>query len=255
MQDSPGNVGDSTEIPVEIGDRKIIKTVRQTMRTREYEAFCTAMEKSLASFGGYVSSSHYYNGENVGYRSADFVLRVPAASLEAFLNTLGEKGRVVSYQDSKEDVTLAYVDVESRIKVLEAEEKALLSMLEGTTDISTLLQVRRQLSETQQDLASLRAQKKTYDDLIAYSTVYLALEETDYIPAAGEKTFFGTVGQNFVNSLNSIGRGFRGFGIWLFGRSPYILFFGGLGVGLFFLLRFLARRRTAGRGQNDGQQK
>lgn len=255
MDTEPGASDDVTVKVDGPSDRKIIKTVRQTMRTREYEAFCANLESALSAAGGYVSSSRYYNRENVGYRSADFVLRIPASALDAFLTALGEKGSVVSYQDETDDVTLAYVDVESRIAVLAAEESALLRMLEESVDTTTLLAVRKQLSETQSELASLRAQKRTYDDLIAYSTLYLSLEEADYVPATADPSFFGAIGQNFVNSLYSIGRGFRGFGIWLFGRSPYILFFGGIIAGVFFLLRHLLRRRSAGKNGQGEQEK
>ena len=48
---------------------------------------------------------------------------------------------------------------------------SLMEMLEQAQDVETLLAIRTELSDVQYQLESYEAQKRAYDDLVAYSTV------------------------------------------------------------------------------------
>lgn len=224
-------------------DRKIIKTVYETVQTKEYDTFIEKLKTAVADANGYFSSSRYSGDgyEERGERNAYFEIRIPADGLAAFTEAVGKMGSVSHYTESVDDVTAAYVDVESRIAVLTAEEAALLDILSKSENVSDMLVIRKQLSDVQADLASLSAQKKTYDSLVAYSTVNLTLQEVDREVKA-EETFFGEVGGQFSDSLVGIGRFFRGFAVFFLGNSPVIVLLAAVGVGIFFLARALSRR-------------
>lgn len=241
--DKDAALGDSIGGDVLSADRKIIKTVHETVETKEYDSFIPRLKSAVTEKGGYFASSRYSgNGyETSGNRSASFEIRIPADRLSEFTEALGGMGSVSYFLEEANDVTAAYVDVESRIAVLEAEETALLDILSKSETVSDMLEIRYRLSSVQADLASLRAQKNTYDSLVAYSTVNLTLREVEREKVA-DNTFFGEVGEQFMDSLSSLGDFFRGLGVFFLGNSPILILLAAVGVGAFFLVRHFVRR-------------
>ncbi len=246
-----GGTTDSGDVLDE--SRKIIKTVNESVQTEDYEGFLDQMNATVGALGGYVTSANYrgdtyYNRESLRY--ANVTVRIPAEKLSEFTERIEGISVVTSYTESVDDVTAAYVDVESRIAVLTAEEAALLEMLSAAETVSTALEIRTRLSAVQGDLASLKAQKNTYDTLVAYSTVHLNVSEVRRAEST-DPTFFEEVGYNFSDSLDSIGQGLRAFAVWLLGDIIYIVIVAGLLAGAFFAGRYLLRRRRLAKGRTE----
>jgi len=236
-------------------DRKIIKNVHESVQTDNYEEFLRALDTAVASADGYFQTmeergdSYYHNG-SLRYLSA--VIRIPAENLAELTAAIDGAAVVTSYRESVDDVTTAYIDVESRIAVLKAEETALIAMLTEATSVDISLKIRERLLEVQSDLASLEKQKESYDDKISYSTVYLNVNEVRRATVENP-TFIEEVKGEFSDTVYEIGEGFRSFGIWLLGDSIYILIWCGVITGAFFLLRFLLKRHTALRSKRKEQ--
>ena len=235
-----------------VENRKIIKNVNETVQTDRYDEFIASLYEAVNNAGGYVSDKNergesYYNEDSLRY--ASFTVRIPAQALSDFTARVDSLAVVTYYSESQNDVTGAYIDTESRIAVLEAEESALLDMLALATSVDSALSIRTRLVEVQSDLASLRRQLESYDDRVAYSTVYLTVSEVRRA-VEREQSFFEEVGGNFKDSLYGIGKGLRAFAVWLLGDFLYILLFLAVATAVFFLLRFVYRRfRASGKGE------
>ena len=240
-----GDITDSATSDLLDADRKIIKTVNESVQTDSYDSFIKSISEAVASVGGYISSKEehgdsYYNSQTL--RSSYYTIRIPAEKLDEFTKNVDSLAVVTSYNESMLDVTEAYVDVESRIAVYESERIALLEMLEKSEDVNTLLEIRTRLLTVEADLASLKAQKQSYDSRIAYSTVYLRVNEVRRV-VSDNPGFFEEIGANFSDSVYEIGEGIRDFAVWLIGDILYILLVCAVGVGIFFLARFIYRKR------------
>ncbi len=234
-------------------DRKIIKTVYESVHTDKYDSFLSSLRSTINEAGGYISSASYnsasyYNSDAL--REARFVIRIPAEKLTSFTTTVESLGIVYSYNESMSDVTAAYVDVESRIAVLAAEETALLEMLSLATTVSDSMTIRTRLNEVQSDLASLEAQKRTYDSLISYSTVNMTVYEVRRAEAVNP-SFFEEVSGTFSDSLADIGDGLRSFAIWFLGNIIYIVLFAALVTGGTFLIIRYRRKRAVKVGEKS----
>ena len=235
-------------------DRKIIKTVNQSLQTDDFDNLLKEINSLISTLGGYVSESNlsgenYYHQDNLRY--ASLTLRIPAEKLSEFTAGLDGKAVVTNYNESEVDVTGNYIDVESRLSVLRAEETALLDMLGKSSDVDTMIKIRTRLNEVQSDIASLEAQKKDYDSRIAYSTVYLRVNEVRRA-TGNDPTFFEEVGDVFMNSLYDIGEFFRGLGVFLIGGFLYIIIWGGvIFAALFLILKFVKKRREKKKNKKD----
>lgn len=228
-----------------ITDRKIIKTVYETVETENYDDAIEALKSKVAALGGYFVSSRYSGGANAeNARKASFEIRIPAEKLADFTSEVEGLATVLSYNETANDITLSYIDTASRIEVLETKEKAFLAMAENAKTTSELLEIEKYLSDVQATLASLRAQKQNYDTLVSYSTVHLDLREVLH-ERATDGTFFSEVGHDFTESLSAIGFFFRSLGVFLLGSSPILILIAAIGVGCFFLVRAVLRKKKA----------
>ena len=225
-------------------DRKIIKTVYETVETEGYSEFTIALREKVAELGGYFEASNQY-GSELTRRRAYYVIRLPQDKLDELTADIDNNATVLSYSDSIDDVTGAYIDVESKISVLEAEEAALLEMLEKTENLEQMLLVRSSLTSVQSELASLRNQKKSYDSRIAYSTVNLTVQEV-LKETNPDKSFGEDLKDSFLEGTEDFAEGFRSFFIWLVGNLFSIILTLSVLVGAFFLVRFIIRKKRKG---------
>lgn len=225
-------------------NRKIIKNVSESVQTDKFDDFLDSLYAAISEAGGYVSSSNYSGDsyyDDSSLRNANITIRIPSENLSEFTEKVESLAVVTSYNEYIDDVTNKYIDVTSRIAVLEAEETALLNILESATTTSDMLDIRTRLLDVQSDLASLRAQRDSIDDKVEYSTVTLRVREVRRA-VAQNVGFFDEVGGNFLDSVYDIGEGLRAFAVWLLGDILYILLVGGVITGVFFLVRFLVRK-------------
>lgn len=233
-------------------NRKIIKTVNQSVQTEACDEFLASLNEAIAAVDGYISSSNYrgnnyYNDSSLRY--ASITVRVPAERLDDFTKSVNSLAVVTYFSENVSDVTLSYIDIESRISVLEAEETALKAMLGKAENVTQMLSIRQSLLDVQSDLASLRAQKNSYDDKIAYSTVNLTVNEVKRAVAQSKNPgFFEEVAINFSDNLYDIGQFFRGLAVWLLGDSLVIIIWAAVITGIVLLYRLWKKRNPDKKG-------
>ena len=229
---------------IEGENRKIIKNVNESVQTDKFDEFLDSLYTAISDAEGYVSSSNYSGDsyyDSSTLRTANITIRIPAEKLSEFTSRVENMAVVTSYNEYINDVTNQYIDVTSRIAVLEAEETALLEILKSATTTAEMLDIRTRLVSVQSDLASFRAQRDSIDDKVEYSTVSLHVREVRRA-VAQNVGFFDEVGGRFLDSVYDIGEGLRAFAVWLLGDILYILLVVGIIIGIFFLARFLLRR-------------
>ena len=241
-----------TETIAPSSERKIIKTANLSAESATYDDFLTSLSTAVQNAGGYYASASYSGKAENKNRFANLTIRVPADRFDAFRAEVEGFATVLSYSETMDDVTSAYVDIESRIAVLEAEEKALLAILEKTETVSDAITVRKSLTDVQSDLAALRAQKASYDERIDYSTLHLSVREVERERlAAGSDGFFAKLGDTFMESVSAIGSALRAFAIWFLGNIVAIALVAAIGVGTVFFIRWLVRKKRVKKQKAD----
>ena len=226
-------------------DRKIILNASLTIEALDFDATCMALMNALKDAGGYVASTDLYSPSYEGARRhATYELRVPAAQYEAFLQNAGSAGNLVNRQESTEDVTRAYVDVESRLRSLRLQEERLFEMMEQAGELETLLAIQNQLTEVQYQIDSYTSQRNTYDDLVSYSTVTVYVEEVRVFTEA-PVTFGDRVAEAFRGSWRSFGEGVQDFAVGFIYFLPTLLVLCVLAAILIPLVRALSKRSRA----------
>lgn len=222
--------------------QKLIRYLDYTIETKEFDTFVQELGELVSTAKGYVEQSEVSQDEAQSYaqgkRYASYTLRIPADGLEAFKQELQEKGTITRQSERVEDVTLNYVDVESHITALKTEQDSLLKMLEQADTIETILAIQNQLTQVRYQLESYESQKRTYDNDINYSTVYVYVQEVER-ESQNTDTYGGELLEKLSGNFHGILTGLRSFSLWFLGAMPYWIL-----LGLLFLVFWVVYKKA-----------
>lgn len=247
------------EAQVENG-RKLIRTVSLSLETKEFDSVLTNLSTKTTELGGYIETSSV-NGNSYSHHStryASYVIRIPADKLNEFVEVVSELGNVTQKNESVEDVTLRYIDVESHKKALETEQERLLELLSKAENMEEILTIESKLSDIRYEIENYESQLKTMDNQIDYSTVSVYVDEVERVTDTGEKGFFEEIKERFGNSLYVVARGIRGLVIGILGSLPILIVCGGvIAVAVIVVRKILKKRnmRKEDRTQNSDIEK
>ena len=125
--------------------RKLVETVNLEVETRQFEQMMSLLETQIQDMNGYIESMDSYNGSSYSdYRSlryANLTVRLPGRNLNGFLTAVSDAGNVVRSSKSVDDVTLSYVDMESRRNTLQKEQERLIEFLDRAENIEEIINI------------------------------------------------------------------------------------------------------------------
>ncbi len=204
----------SSETAQALQQRKLIRTVHMSVETRQFDQLLVDLKTQVTDLGGYIEGSDIYNNSSYNVwgedaqlqnRSASLVLRIPSEKLDVFLEQVEGATNVLSRSDSVEDVTLSYVDLESHKKVLETEQKRLLTLLEQAESMEDIIALESRLSEVRYQLESMESQLRTYDNQVDYSTLYLDVQEVKRITEnPGRQSTWERIREGFAGNVERV---------------------------------------------------
>ena len=116
-------------------------------------------------YGGWIEARNDYQ----------ITLRITAKHLFEAIEELSALGLVLDKQLFAEDVTAQYVDLESRIRVLEQLVAHLEALLARTDSVELALEIRRALDRARIELEAARARMRQLMELVDFSTLTLIL--------------------------------------------------------------------------------
>ena len=227
-------------------DRKLIRTIYLEAETEELDPLLETLNQQITGLGGYVQSKNLYNGSTYSSRRTrhmNMTIRVPAENADALITHLSGQTNVVSSNESIDDVTLQYVDTESRVKALETEQARLMELLEKANSLTDILEIESRLTQVRYELESYASRLRTLDNQITYATIHLTVTEVTESTPVEVKTPWQRIGSGFVSSIRQIGRGIVECFVWVLSNSPFLVLWGGIGFGALFLVRKIRAKR------------
>ncbi|MHB8780979.1 MAG: DUF4349 domain-containing protein [Candidatus Geothermincolia bacterium] len=190
------------------------------------------------SLGGYLVSENSYSRD--GRVRGSITIKVPAERFEEALAELLAYGEVTANRTTTNDVTQEYVDLESRIRHLEAEEAFYLGLIGEADDVSEMLAISDRLSGVQQAKETAMGRRELLDNQVAYAAVTLALTESEGGAETGEKGFWSRVWSGF----EAFGRGARSVALGLLYSLPFLALAVLLIAAVMMVLRRWRRRNA-----------
>ncbi len=247
-----GSLSSSADTDVgenDLAARKLIKNAELTVETREFDAFMATLEANIASAGAYISASSVSGNsfDTSRVRYAYITVRVPAETYAGFVSGVSAYGNVTYQTESVNDVTLTYVDTESRIKAYETEYATLLDILDKATSLDDVLVIQNRITEVTYQLEAYRSKLRTYDDLISYCTVRLTISEvvelTEVKPTP--MTLGERMARGWSDTWEELGDGAEDFAVWFVSALPVIAIWAVIIVVCVLVIRRAIRRGKA----------
>ena len=220
-----------------------VKNTRETMRE---------IQAMVKTSGGIVSNSNIYEMRE-GQFGAYMTLRVPEKAFDAIMEQLETYGKTSNVSTSTDDVTMHYVDLESRLKNQKAQEDRLVEILEMAETVEEVLEVQRELFRVRGDIEAMTAQLTHLQDQVSYSTINLSLREeaipTETISPGAFADFGKRVSQAFIGSINFIMNAVSIIILIFVAILPVLVVLGLFVLILVLLVRKLSRRRQLNKAQ------
>ena len=233
----------SADTPAVSDGQKLIRRVRLTAETEDYTAFMNSLNDRINELGGYVEE---LDANTSGSRpNADMTIRIPADRLDTLVTHIDGASNVTWRSESQENVTLQYVDTESRIKALHTEEERLLALLEKAESLTDILQIEDRLGEVRYELESASSSLRTLANKVDYATVTLSVRQVETYTPTQEEGFWSGIGTGFVASAN---------GVWTFLKNlfrgliialPYLALIGVVVLVVLLCIRLSLRGKKA----------
>ena len=236
-------------------DRKLIRNVNLSLQTKEFDTVLENMSQKVKDLGGYIQDSSVW-GSSSDYsssRSASYTLRIPSDKLDEFIDVVETLGNVTYKNESVDDVTLRYVDVDSHKKALETEQERLLALLEKAENVEDIITIENRLSDVRYELENYESQIRLLDNQIDYSTVYVDVSEVSRVTDTGKQGFFEEVASRFSDSVYVVLMGLRGFAIGILGSLPILVVWGVILAVVVILLRKFVFKKSKKNKKNTDQ--
>lgn len=154
-------------------DRKVITTVRTTLKVSDVGSAMKSIESDVRSYNGFIESSSIDTGsENTG----SMTVAVPADDLEEFEAGLEDSRDVESRNVDREDVTDSYNQLETEIESLKTEHQRLRELINQTDDVENLIKLQERMSQVRSQINYKQDRLDRLSEDIEYSKVHITLE-------------------------------------------------------------------------------
>jgi Domain of unknown function (DUF4349) len=165
-------------------ERIVIKNADLAIVVKDVEGRMKNIQVMAEQMGGFVVSSNLYESYTSNYvevPEGQIVIRIPSEKLEEVMDNI--KKDVVEVQSetvSGQDVTAEYVDLQSRLKSLEAAETQLEEIMKTATETEDVVNIFNQLVSYREQIEVVKGQIKYYDEAASLSAVSVRIiaEET-----------------------------------------------------------------------------
>lgn len=238
--------GSTTSSGTQFADQKLIKTVDLRAETEDLDALLAKLGEQITALGGYTEYQNIYNGSayaSYRTRSAELTVRIPADALSGFLTQVEDFSNVISKTESVDDVTLQYVDTQSRLEALQAEHDRLVELMEKAETMSDLLEIEARLTEVRYELESVASQLRVLENHVSYATIELYIEEVEVLTEVEEPTVWERISTGFMRNLQNLGDALVNLFVWIVTYSPQLLIFAGVIALIVWLCRRSIRKR------------
>jgi hypothetical protein len=231
-------------------ERLVIQNANLSMVVKDPRVTMEKIEAMAKTMGGYLVSSNLYDtvspqGEKLP--QATIVVRVPAAKLDDALKQIKSDALEAPTETrSGQDVTQDYVDLQSRLRNLEAEADQLTKIMNEATKTEDVLNVYNQLAAVQEQIEVTKGQIQYYEQSAAFSEIstQLAAQESLTPIKVGGWTPQGALGR----ALQSLVNFFHGLVDFLIVFVVYwlpVLIVLAIPIAIaYFIIRAIVRRRS-----------
>lgn len=170
-------------------DRKVVTTVRTTLKVDDVATAQESTEELVNEYNGFIESSSIDKRNEVSGR---MTVAIPAENLSSFMSGLESSYRVESQNSDRTDVTDRYNELEAELEAKQQEMQQLEELMNRAENVSDLVEIQERMSELRSRINYLQKQLDNLDERVEYSTVHITFEGPELLKASFDlqETFF-----------------------------------------------------------------
>lgn len=159
-----------------------------SIETKDMDQTMAKIKDLISENDGFIESESYYSSRGKTY---NLTVRIPSANYNKFMDSSNDAGTVVSRSSSAENVSQEYSDTEKALEIYEAQEKRYIRELSELEDEAAVIEMESRLADLQVTIAQLKSRRSQIETDVAYSYIYLDVEEVEEIVEPTHKSTFG----------------------------------------------------------------
>lgn len=174
---SGGGVANGTNSTAPASDRKVIRTGDLKLLVAKAEATSEQIKTIANTLGGFVDNVYIYDVTDAS-KAGSVTIKVPADKFDNAVKEIKKLAiKVENEKVSASDVTEAWVDLQARLKSLQAEEAQYLEIMKDAKKVEDVLKVTENLSSVRSDIERLQSKIKYLSGQVELSSITVSLEE------------------------------------------------------------------------------
>ncbi|MDP4204017.1 MAG: DUF4349 domain-containing protein [Bacteroidota bacterium] len=186
-------------------NRKLIKKGDLGLSCENLEATKKILYGFLTRCKGYVASERLEKDDpsTPAYYHLEF--NIEAGYFEKFLQLIDSSGlKVVSRNISMQDVTRQYVDQTVRLNGKKRLAERYAQLLSKANAVKDMIEIQEKLEEVQSEIESQEWDLKTMERQVAYSEIYIKLENPSKATAINSNSFWHKIGQSLGDGWDAV---------------------------------------------------
>jgi hypothetical protein len=168
-------------------ERKLVRRASLQIRVQDLDTAEKSVNGIMEKHGAYASST------NVSENSRSYAIRVPASSYNVLLSDVNGIGRLLYKNESAEDVTLHYYDLEGRLATKRELLKTYQSYLGKAKSIEEILSVEEKIAGLEDEIDGTGRELRNLANQVDYSTVNLEISGPVTTPSYSAPTLWERV--------------------------------------------------------------
>jgi hypothetical protein len=214
-----------------IGPQYLIKSLKVSMEVNDTRQVANDLQNWLSNTDPRATSAGMdYEQTDNNLFNITMTFSVQASLYPQIQQYLGNYpslhgGHLLSMTETVQDVTNTYVDTQSRLKTLRAEQTRLQQLMSQAQNLNDLLTIEQRLTDVQSQIESTEAQLNTLTSQVTFYPVTIVLQpvETATPPPPPPGWSAGQIFHDAIAASIAFGQGLVSFLIWLLAFSIYIV--------------------------------
>ncbi len=188
--------------------QRIIKDAYIRLEVSSFQHTASAVETIVVGVGGYIQDSTVTAIKDGKLTAGDLTLRVPQERFESTISELEQLGKLRTKGLNGHNVTMEYIDIEGRLRVVREKEQRLLSLLEKADRLEDVLNIERELSYARSEIEHMVGRIRYLNHATNLATIRISLTEvetsTDRITAPGITGILQDAAAAFIVTTNKL---------------------------------------------------
>ncbi len=215
------------------------------------------VQKIVREAEGLIANLYVYEIRE-GQYGARITLRVPDAKFDPVLEQLETLGKATNIQTELEDITMQYVDLESRLNNQKAQEERLTEILEMADTVEDVLEVEKELNRVRGEVEAMTARLNQLKDQVTFATINVSLSEetipTDTVTPNPFHNLGTRISEAFIGSINFLLNVFSGLIVIFTALLPAFIVLLLIGAIIWLIVRrYIRKKGRPDKGHAEGQ--